>query len=224
VTLHFLVTLNWYFWYFPTMPYSPPWVVDSSFKYTLSQLLGASTVLYPCMVYDCGPISAPGIKVLLQFASRPFLVSDLGCRLSWVRTWGSPHVVGLSVWGEGRWVGLGCMMWNWQRTNKKKKGKKICITPKSGVVAHALTPSTEEAEAGRFLSLRSAWSTKQVPKQSGLHREILSWGWVWRWGTHSCKFRLMSRGVAEPHLTMVCFVFYPVLPDSILICRQKIKC
>jgi hypothetical protein len=28
------------------------------------------------------------------------------------------------------------------------------------VVAHAFNPSTREAEAGRFLSLRSAWSTK----------------------------------------------------------------
>jgi hypothetical protein len=39
-------------------------------------------VLYPCMVYDYGPESALEIKVLLQFAARPFLVSDLGCRLS----------------------------------------------------------------------------------------------------------------------------------------------
>jgi hypothetical protein len=29
-----------------------------------------------------------------------------------------------------------------------------------GVVAHAFTPSTREAEAGGFLSLRPAWSTK----------------------------------------------------------------
>ena len=34
---------------------------------------------------------------------------------------------------------------------------------------------TWEAEAGGFLSLRPAWSTKQVPGQPGLHRETLSW-------------------------------------------------
>jgi hypothetical protein len=29
-----------------------------------------------------------------------------------------------------------------------------------GMVAHAFNPSTREAEAGRFLSSRAAWSTK----------------------------------------------------------------
>jgi hypothetical protein len=29
-----------------------------------------------------------------------------------------------------------------------------------GVVAHAFNPSTREAEAGEFLSLKTAWSTK----------------------------------------------------------------
>jgi hypothetical protein len=31
---------------------------------------------------------------------------------------------------------------------------------KPGMVAHAFNPSSWEAEAGRFLSLRPAWSTK----------------------------------------------------------------
>jgi hypothetical protein len=43
------------------------------------------------------------------------------------------------------------------------------------VVAHAFNLSTWEAEAGRFLSSRTPWSTKWVPGQSGLYRETLSW-------------------------------------------------
>jgi hypothetical protein len=39
------------------------------------------------------------------------------------------------------------------------------------VMAHAFNPSTHQAEAGRFLSLRSAWSTERVPRHPGLHRE-----------------------------------------------------
>jgi hypothetical protein len=34
------------------------------------------------------------------------------------------------------------------------------LTEGPGVVAHAFNPSTQEAEAGGFLSLRSTWSTK----------------------------------------------------------------
>jgi hypothetical protein len=45
---------------------------------------------------------------------------------------------------------------------------------KPDVVAHAFNPSTREAEAGGFLSLRPAWSTKWVPGQPGLYRETLS--------------------------------------------------
>jgi hypothetical protein len=41
-------------------------------------------------------------------------------------------------------------------------------------MAHAFNPSTREAEAGGFLSSRSVWSTKWVPRQPGLHRETLS--------------------------------------------------
>jgi hypothetical protein len=33
-------------------------------------------------------------------------------------------------------------------------------TASRGVVAHTFNPSTREAEAGRFLSSRPAWSTK----------------------------------------------------------------
>ena len=43
-----------------------------------------------------------------------------------------------------------------------------------GVVAHAFSPSTWEAEAGEFLSLRPAWSTVWVPGQPRLHRETLT--------------------------------------------------
>jgi hypothetical protein len=42
------------------------------------------------------------------------------------------------------------------------------------LVVHAFNPSTWEAEAGGFLSLRSAWSTEWVTGQPGLHRETLS--------------------------------------------------
>jgi hypothetical protein len=54
--------------------------------------------------------------------------------------------------------------------NKSLKKKKIS----GAVVAHAFNPSTWEAEAGRYLSSRPAWSTERVPGQTGLHRETLS--------------------------------------------------
>jgi hypothetical protein len=42
------------------------------------------------------------------------------------------------------------------------------------MVGHAFNPSTREAEAGRFLSSKPAWSTKWVPGHPGLYRETLS--------------------------------------------------
>ena len=56
---HFLVTLNWYFWYFPTTPSPPPWVVVSSFKYPLTQLLGAH-----------GPLTLCGVRLWAPECSR----------------------------------------------------------------------------------------------------------------------------------------------------------
>jgi hypothetical protein len=57
---------------------------------------------------------------------------------------------------------------------KKKKKRKKERKEKPGVVAHAFDSSTWEGEAGRFLSLRPAWSTAWVPGQPGLYRETLS--------------------------------------------------
>jgi hypothetical protein len=48
----------------------------------------------------------------------------------------------------------------------------VCVWP--GVMANAFNPSTWEAEAGEFLSLRPVWSTELVPGQSRLLRETLS--------------------------------------------------
>jgi hypothetical protein len=42
------------------------------------------------------------------------------------------------------------------------------------MVAHAFNSSIWEAEAGEFLSSRTAWSTEYVPGHPGLHRETLS--------------------------------------------------
>jgi hypothetical protein len=48
------------------------------------------------------------------------------------------------------------------------------VVKSQAVVAHTFNPSTLEAEAGRFLSSKPAWSTEWVPGQPGLHRETLS--------------------------------------------------
>jgi hypothetical protein len=39
------------------------------------------------------------------------------------------------------------------------------------MVAHTFNPSTQEAEAGRSLSSKPAWSTEWVPEQPKLHTE-----------------------------------------------------
>lgn len=42
------------------------------------------------------------------------------------------------------------------------------------MVTHTINPSTLEAEADGFLSLRPAWSIERVPRQSWLHTETMS--------------------------------------------------
>ena len=58
------------------------------------------------------------------------------------------------------------------------------------VMAHAFNPSAWEAEAGGFLSSRSAWSPEWVPGQPGLYRETLS-----QWLTRASK---MAQQVSVP--------------------------
>jgi hypothetical protein len=48
------------------------------------------------------------------------------------------------------------------------------MTLEPGMVAHTFNPSTQEAEAGGFLSSRPVWSTKWVPGQPRIYRETLS--------------------------------------------------
>ena len=50
---------------------------------------------------------------------------------------------------------------------------KSCF-PKPGMMAHAFSPSTWEAEAGGSLSLRPTWSTELIPGQSEFSNETLS--------------------------------------------------
>jgi hypothetical protein len=52
-------------------------------------------------------------------------------------------------------------------------GKKEIREP--GMVAHTFNPSTQEAEAGGFLSSRPAWFTKWVPGKKERKEELERW-------------------------------------------------
>jgi hypothetical protein len=99
-----------------------------------------------------GPISQPGSLPNLWRWSLPVLPPLCGV----FQLMSSP-------------LGPGSLLLSWhlglpsgypQLTNSSKnvEDKKPVFEP--GVVAHAFNPSTQEAEAGGFLSLRPAWSTK----------------------------------------------------------------
>jgi hypothetical protein len=63
---------------------------------------------------------------------------------------------------------------NQNQTNKKKKKKKRSVCNQEFLVKSFKVSWAVEAEAGGFLSLRSACSTKGFPGHPGLHRETLS--------------------------------------------------
>ena len=75
------------------------------------------------------------------------------------------HGGGAELW----WQSCGDCLWPCDNF----EGLKAVVKSRT-VVVHAFNLSTWEAEAGRFLSLMPAWSTKWVPGQPELHRETLS--------------------------------------------------
>jgi hypothetical protein len=62
-----------------------------------------------------------------------------------------------------------------RRSNKENDRRYYLkvLTTSLAVVVHTFNLSTWEAETGRSLSSKTAWSTDQVPEQLGLHRETL---------------------------------------------------
>jgi hypothetical protein len=58
-------------------------------------------------------------------------------------------------------------MTKWDLSQENKVGFKSKTYCGRAVVVHAFNSSTREAEAGRFLSSRPAWSTEWVPEQPG---------------------------------------------------------
>jgi hypothetical protein len=72
------------------------------------------------------------------------------------------YVLGMELWSLGL---VAKTIIVWVTTNPFLKS----------IMCWVVNPSTKEAEVGRSLSSRPAWSTEWVPGQLGLHRETLSW-------------------------------------------------
>ena len=74
------------------------------------------------------------------------------------------------------------------------------------MVAHAFSPSTQEAEMGESLSVKPAWSTERVPGQSGLHREKQN---RWTWNMQYCEATVsVNKPYICPHVrsTVVMYI------------------
>jgi hypothetical protein len=83
------------------------------------------------------------------------------------------------------------------------------------MVEHAFNPSTQEVEAGRFLSSRPAWSTKWVPGQPGLHRETLSRKKKWKQQQKNLSSTHTEK-IFSQDLILACFPSFALcLPPSL---------
>jgi hypothetical protein len=81
--------------------------------------------------------------------------------------------------------------------------KRVLVEP--GMVAHAFNPRTREAETGRFLSSRPAWSTKWVPGQPGLYRETLTRKTLKKKKKkRPCKADILKTSKISEHLCIYC--------------------
>jgi hypothetical protein len=119
------------------------------------------------------------IVCLLQILGLFLRMNPAHSSLLWVRVRCGPL-----AWGAEGWVRNRILLshgFKAGRTFKRKQDMDIPSTTnlakletKTRLEAGHFNPSTQEAEAGGFLSSRPAWSTKWVPGQPGLYRETLS--------------------------------------------------
>ena len=143
MTCDFLVTLNWYFWYFPTTPFPPPWVVVSSFKYPLIQLLGAPQSSTSAWCMTMGP------RALLN--KNPLAVCSKTVSCEW---FGVSPLLNQNV-GEssrcGSFTTSQLSFWNYYESDLSDGSQvsscKSCLTPK-WVSTHRLRTTVVELVIG----------------------------------------------------------------------------